>query len=115
MARIRVITVEPVRVSPAEAVLLVHVELDAPLPGAEVRGKLVGPRCPGVSTVEIAYPLRPLPATSDTALSLRAVVPEPNLWTAATPYRYDGRAEVWAGGARVAAEAFAVELRPRAG
>ena len=113
MPTIRAVTVEPVRVSPAEAVLLVHIELDAPLPGAEPRGKLVGPRRPGVSTVEIAYTLQPLPAASDTVLSLRAVVPEPNLWSAAAPFRYDGRAEVWAGGACVAAEPFAVELRPR--
>jgi hypothetical protein len=113
MPTIRNVTVEPVRVSPAEAVLLVRVELDAPLPGGEARGRLVGPRCPGVSTIEIAYLLHPLPASGDTVLSLRAVVPEPNLWSAAAPFRYDGRAEVWGGGACVAAEAFAVELRPR--
>ena len=110
MPLIRTVTVEPVRVSPAEAVLLVRVELDGPADAVELRGKLVGPKCPGVFTVEVAYPLRP---AGDTPLSLRAVVPEPNLWSAAAPFRYDGRAEVWAGGACVAAGAFAVELRPR--
>ena len=107
------ITVEPVRVSPAEAVLVVRVELDAPLPGAAARGTLVGPRCPGVSTVEIAYRLEPLPAVGDTVLSLRAVVPEPNLWSPAAPFRYDGRAEVWVDAAKVGERPFAVELRPR--
>jgi len=113
--RITNVTVEPVRVSAAEAELLVRVELDGPAAGAEVRGKLVGPRCEGVSTVEVAYPLRPVPAASDTAVSLRAVIPEPNPWTPAAPFRYDGRVELWQNGMRVDSRPFAVELRPPAG
>jgi hypothetical protein len=111
VSHIRNLTVEPVRVSPTEAVLLVHAELDGPADGVELRGVLVGPRRPGVSTVEIAYPL--LPVGSDTGLSLRAVIPEPNLWSAAAPFRYDGRVEVWAGGVRAGVREFAVELRAR--
>ena len=109
MSHVRSLTVEPVRVGPAEAILLVRVELDGPADGVELRGVLVGPRCPGVSTVEIAYPLRP--AGGDTGLSLMAVIPEPNLWSAAALFRYDGRVEVWAGGTRAEVREFAVELR----
>ena len=71
-------------------------------------------RCPGVSTVETAYPLHPLSAVSDTVLSLRAVIPEPNLWSPDAPFRYDGRVEVWAGGRPVEVREFAVELRASA-
>src|SRR5262245_9438968 len=107
MPRIRTVIVEPVRVGPAEAVLLVRVELDRPVAGAELRGTLVGPRCEGRSTVEVAYPLRP----GDDGLSLRAVIPEPTPWTAAAPFRYEGRVEVWEGGTCADSRAFTVELR----
>lgn len=109
MSHIRSLSVEPVRVSTAEAVIDVRVELEAE--GVELRGRLIGPRCQGVSTVEIDYPLRP---AGDNPLSLRAVVPEPNLWSPEAPFRYDGRVEVWAGGKRVEVREFAVELRAKA-
>ena len=108
MSHIRNVTVTPVRVSTAEAVIEVRVELEAE--GVELRGRLVGPRRAGVSTVEVDYPLRP---ANDSPLSLRAVIPEPNLWSADAPFRYDGRVEVWAGGRRVEVRAFAVELRAK--
>jgi hypothetical protein len=110
MSHIRSLTVEPVRVSPAEAVVVVRVDLESPKAGIEVRAKLVGPKCEGVTTVEVAYPLRPALGT-DTGLSLRAVIPEPNLWSPAAPFRYDGRVEVWADGRRVEVREFAVEMR----
>ena len=110
MPHIRSLSVEPARVSPAEAVVVVRVELEPGAAAVEVRGRLVGPKCEGVSTVEVAYPLRPEPG-GDAGLSLRAVVPEPNLWSPGSPFRYDGRVEVWAGGRRVEVREFAVELR----
>ena len=61
-------------------------------------------------SVEIAYPLYPA-GGGDNGLSLRAVIPEPNLWSAAAPFRYDGRVEMWVGGARTEVREFAVELR----
>src|SRR5579871_3141472 len=108
MPHVRSLSVEPVRVSAAEAVIDVRVELE--VEGVELRGRLVGPRRPGVSTVEVDYPLRP---ASDNPLSLRAVIPEPNLWSADAPFRYDGRVEVWSGGRRVEVREFAVELRAK--
>lgn len=107
MPVIRTVTVEPVRVSFAEAVLTVRAVLDGPAEGGELRGRLVGPRCEGVSTVEIAYPLRP----SDDPLSLRAVIPEPNPWAPAAPFRYDGRIELWVDGEKADEKEFVVELR----
>lgn len=109
--RIVAVTVEPVRVSAALAELLVRVDLDGPVDGVELRGRLGGPRCAGVSTVEVAYPLRPVAGESDTAPSLRALIPEPTPWEPAAPFRYDGRVELWAGGAKADERAFAVELR----
>jgi hypothetical protein len=112
--RIRSVIVEPVRVSTAEAELRVVVEWDGPAEGFELRGRLVGPRREGVSTVEVAYPLRP-GGTSPAGLILRAIIPEPNLWSPAAPFRYDGRVEVWDVGGQVDSHPFAVELRPAGG
>jgi len=106
--RICRVTVEPVRVTTASAELRVVVECDGPAAGAELRGRLVGPRCQGVSTVEVAYPLR------QEGPAFRVVIPEPNMWSAAAPFRYDGRVEVWVGNERVDDHTFAVELRPAA-
>jgi len=55
-----------------------------------VRGRLVGPRCAGVSTIEVAYPLQPLPRQLEGVplLSRRVVIPEPSLWEAKRPYVY---------------------------
>ena len=111
MPKIRTLRVEPVRITPAEASLLVHLELDGPAAGVELRGKLIGPRCEGVSTVEVAYPLRPVSGASDTALTLRIVIPEPNLWSAEAPFRYESRVEVWQGGVCEDTQSFVVELR----
>lgn len=110
---IRSVVVELVRVSPLAAELLARVELAPPAAGTELRGRLVGPKCEGVSTVEVAYPLRAVPGSSDTAPVLQGVIPEPNLWSPTAPFRYEGRVEAWRGGMQVDARAFTVELRPR--
>jgi len=47
---------------PAEAEVWITVTPERPAPEAEVRGRLMGPRCLFAETVEVAYPLRPLPA-----------------------------------------------------
>jgi hypothetical protein len=71
--------------------------VDVVTPATELRGRLMGPRCPGVSTIEIAYPLRPLSAEGNT-LTARVLIPEPNLWTEATPFVYEGPVELWQDG-----------------
>ncbi|MFO0850230.1 MAG: hypothetical protein U0871_16985 [Gemmataceae bacterium] len=98
MPHVRRVTVEPTKVTPAEAVVTVRVEADGP-----VRGRLVGPYLSGVTTVAVAYPLRPL---SDDPLTLTAVIPEPNLWTPDAPFHYTGTVE--AGGE---VSRFRVEVR----
>jgi hypothetical protein len=98
---IRKTTVEVRRLTAAEAEVWITAELEAVTPATELRGRLHGPHCPGVTTVEVAYPLRALPRqTEETAntLSLHALIPEPNLWTEATPFLYEVRLELWQDG-----------------
>ena len=74
----------------------------------------MGPKCAGVTTVEVAYPLRPPPATAAgaaEALTVRAVIPEPNLWTEQTPYYYDGPLELWENGKRCESVLVSVTLK----
>jgi hypothetical protein len=59
--------------------------------GVEVRGRLMGPRCPGVSTVEVAYRLKPLRESGE----FQVLIPEPNLWEPDSPSRYEGPIEFW--------------------
>src|SRR5262245_22561907 len=80
----------------AEVRVTVHAEHAA---GAEVRGRLMGPRCRFASTVEVAYHLRPLPGGD--ALSRRVLLPEASLWEPETPHLYVGPVELWQGGVRV--------------
>jgi hypothetical protein len=65
----------------------VHIQF-ADLPtDVDVCGRLTGPRCPGVSTVEIAYPLQKLASAC-----YRVLIPEPVCWTAMRPFVYEGNA-----------------------
>lgn len=78
---------EIIRATSAVAEFVVRVELDGPAAGCTVTGRAVGPRGEGFSTVEVAYPVRVL-EMSDTAVSLRCVIPEPNLWKPEMPFTY---------------------------
>ena len=100
--RIRRTTVEVRRLLPTEAEVWVIAEVADVTATSELRGRLMGPKCPGVTTVEVAYPFRPPPqyATSVNGLAVRAVIPEPNLWTETTPFFYDGPLELWEDGRR---------------
>ncbi len=68
----------------------------------EVRGRLMGPRCPYSSTIEVAYPLRPLPfdlkSTGIQGLVQRVVIPEASLWEPQCPFLYEGSIELWQDG-----------------
>jgi hypothetical protein len=87
------------RLSAAEAEVWLLVETEHVAPTTEVRGRLVGPRCPGVSTIEVAYPLRPFPqhpaGVGVPPLSRRVVIPEPSLWETEQPYVYRAVVELW--------------------
>jgi hypothetical protein len=89
--------------APAQAEVWVRVvprRLDA---GSEVRGRLLGPRCAYASTVEVAYPLRPLPPgvqAQGVGLTMRVVIPEASLWDPESPFLYEGPIELWQDGVR---------------
>jgi hypothetical protein len=101
------------RLSPAEAEVWISVEPETVTPGTELRGKLTGPRCPGVTTVEVAYPLLPIPpvAMQANTVAARVVIPEPNLWTEATPFLYTAHTELWEQGERADIASLSVGLR----
>ena len=90
-------TLHQKRLSTAVAELWIVVEVERVTPTTELRGRLSGPKCPGSETVQIAYPLRMLPSTGE-ALVARILIPEPNLWTAETPFVYEGTVELWQDG-----------------
>jgi hypothetical protein len=60
-----------------------------------VAGRLMGPRCPYASTVEVAYYFKSLPGGG-----LRTLVPEPSFWDPQSPFLYEAHLTT-AGGAKV--------------
>jgi hypothetical protein len=89
----------------------VRIVFDNLPPDVEVRGRLMGPRCPGVSTVEVAYWLRPLDGIA--VGSYQVLIPEPNYWTPAHPFRYEGPVEFWRKGELVGQVTIALGLHSR--
>lgn len=83
------------RLTQCEAEVWVQVDAERLTPTTQLRGKLHGPRCLGVTTVEIAYPLLPARGTDANALTARVLIDEPNLWTETTPFVYEGTVELW--------------------
>jgi len=99
--RIRHIQIDNICLVPAEAELRLGVELEQVTPATEVRGRLMGPRCPYSSTVEIAYPLWPARDSEPGQLAYRVIIPEANLWDPVSPFLYEGPVELWEEGRRV--------------
>jgi hypothetical protein len=100
--RISEVHVEIRRLDPVEAEALLLVVAEQTTPTTEVRGRVVGPRCAGVTTVEVAYPFRPSPRQSADlpGLAARVVIPEPSLWKPETPFVYEVVVELWQDGQR---------------
>jgi hypothetical protein len=94
------VTAQVRRLSPAEAEVWLLIEAERVTPATEVRGRFVGPRCPGVTTVEVAYPLRPFPRPPEGVppLSRRVVIPDPSLWEPGQPFVYRAVVELWQDG-----------------
>jgi hypothetical protein len=84
---------------PATAEVHVFVRVAIRTPTTEIRGRLMGPQCKFASTVEIAYPLRPI-ATNDDRLAARVVIPEASFWDPQSPFLYGGPVELWQDGQR---------------
>src|SRR5690242_15175790 len=99
--RIRQIEVRDRSLVPAEAEVWIIVTAERQTPTTELRGRLMGPRCPYASTVEVAYPLRSLPpgrASESPGLTRRVVIPEACLWEPVSPFLYQGPIELWQDG-----------------
>jgi hypothetical protein len=105
------ITTEIVRLTSAIAELLIHADFGSDAGEVALAGKLMGPRCPGAETIEIAYALRGLPVTATHRRSARVVIPEPNLWEVNTPYTYWGMVEIHIDNKPVAAHPIEVGLK----
>ena len=101
--RIRQIEVRDRSLVPAEAEVWITATIEQPTPTTELRGRLMGPRCPYASTVEVAYPLRPLPpgrAPEPAGLTRHVIIPEACLWEPESPFLYQGLIELWQDGQR---------------
>ncbi len=88
---------------PASAEIWVAVRPERLTPSTELRGRLMGPRCPYANTIEVAYHLRPLPREEDQPpefLHARVVIPEASLWDPQSPFLYQGPLELWQEGER---------------
>jgi beta-galactosidase/beta-glucuronidase len=111
--KLRQVTAQLHRLSSAEAEVWLLVEAERVTPTTEVRGRLMGPRCPGASTIEVAYPLRPFSQQPEGAspLSRRVVIPEPSLWETEQPYVYRAVVELWEDGRQCDRAEFDYGLR----
>ncbi len=79
------------RLDPTEAEVWVSVIKDPGQSISDMDGRFVGPRCRYASTVEVAYPLRPVPHLADDpgSITKRVVIPEPSMWTPQSPFLYE--------------------------
>jgi hypothetical protein len=100
--RIESISVRDSRLDPAEADVWISVYPERVTSVTQVRGRLVGPRCPYATTVEVAYPLREhsreYESTGTPHLTVRVVIPEASFWDPESPFLYQGPVELWHGG-----------------
>lgn len=95
--RIRQVNVNDKVLDPAHAEVWISVLAENLTSTTEIRGRLMGPRCAYSHTVEVAYPLQPIPGKSERKdrLLRRVIIPEPNLWDPESPFLYQGPVELW--------------------
>src|SRR6267142_5264573 len=88
------------RADAMEAELWITASADDVSATGELRGRIVGPRCEGRTTIEVAYPLRAFARKSAERVELaaRVVIPEPSLWQPDHPFVYDAVVELWQDG-----------------
>ena len=100
--------------TPANAEVWFTVVTDHVTSTTEIRGRVVGPRCPSHSTIEVAYSLQQLSHNEKTSsLTMRVVIPEPSLWKPDAPFLYHAHMELWEDGERCAEYEFDLGLRTR--
>jgi beta-galactosidase/beta-glucuronidase len=99
MNKLRQVTMQVKRLSPAEAEVWLLIETEIVTPTTQVRSRLIGPRCAGATTIEVAYPLQTAPPQEGIPpLSQRAVIPDPSLWEPDRPFVYHALIELWQDG-----------------
>jgi|SRR5579875_874489 len=103
--RIRRIEVYDRSLDPISAEVWITVSAECQTATTEVRGRLMGPCCLYSNTVEVAYPLRPVPSPLGAkahhgapGLTVRALIPEACLWEPQSPFLYRGLVELWQDG-----------------
>jgi hypothetical protein len=100
--RIRTYHLHDMRLDPVEAEVWVSASPEQLTSTTQLRGRLVGPRCPYTTTVEVAYAFREHSRQYESEgaprLLLRVVIPEPSLWDPQTPFLYEGALELWQSG-----------------
>jgi hypothetical protein len=88
-----------VRLTQAEAEIRFLVTTSARGEDLHVRGRLMGPKCPYSSTVEVAYPLKEIERSVNpaggTSILLRTVIPDPSMWDPQSPFLYSGPLGIW--------------------
>jgi hypothetical protein len=82
--------------NPAEAEIWISIRSQEPLSDVDMGGRLMGPRCRYATTVEVAYPIHPLPGplTKPGEVTARVIIPEPSFWDPESPFLYQGSVEV---------------------
>jgi hypothetical protein len=102
--------------SPTEAEIWITAGTEHLTATTEIRGHLVGPHCLYATTVEVAYPIRPIPHPPENLppLTRRVIIPEPSLWDPQSPFVYRAVVELWQDGSRRDRAEFDFGLRARA-
>ncbi|MBI3410169.1 MAG: hypothetical protein HY040_17640 [Planctomycetes bacterium] len=100
--------VEIRHLDPVRAELVFSFDPEHLVANLEIRGRVIGPRCPGVSTVEVAYPARP---ADENVGAFHVTVPEPSMWEPECPFLYEAIFEFWRWGSCVGKTAFPIGLR----
>jgi hypothetical protein len=99
---IRTVHLSDIRLDPAGAEVYVLLYPERLTSTTQVRGRLVGPRSPYTTTVEVPYPFREhsrqYESEGPARLILRVVIPEPNFWDPQTAFLYEGPLELWQDG-----------------
>jgi hypothetical protein len=111
--RLRWVQCYKVTVSPAEADVWFSAVVQRVTPGAEVRGRVVGPRCLFAKTVEVAAPLRSVRhrEQEEAVLIARTAFPQPGFWGLDIPLLYRVVVELWQDGQRCEVSGFDLGFR----
>jgi hypothetical protein len=113
MNKLRQVTAELRRLSTVDAEVWIIVHAEQISASTEIRGRLVGPRCPNISTIEVAYQLRAIPRhpAQIPPLSRCVNIPDPSLWEPERPFLYHAVIELWQDGSLCDTAEFDYGLR----